>query len=248
MAARGSISDGVGFPCADGGHTRRTGASVASITERDSSRHSIRSCSVSWSGEDRVPVVPSAPSPSFASSFAPFLAHMPMWVYSTALATIVHRAHRQGFWEDMGLHWRALWHAFCREAGFRVATNLLVRDLLLVPPNDGRRLKVVVDGLPVYGGAQLAVDTTLVSALHCDGSARRGAAARDGVALAEARRCKERTCPELVQPGRRARFGTNHPEKTRGARLALEVVQLVGLCRCTGICSFSPGTAASRRC
>ena len=57
----------------------RTGASVASITERDSSRHIIRSCSVSFSGEDRVPVVPSAPSPFLASSFAPLLAHMPMW-------------------------------------------------------------------------------------------------------------------------------------------------------------------------
>ena len=63
----------------------------------------------------------------------------------------------------------------CREAGGRVATNVLVGDLdLPVPPNDGRRLEVVVDGLPVYGGAQLAVDTTLVSPLHCDGSARRG--------------------------------------------------------------------------
>ena len=89
----------------------------------------------------------------------------------------------------------------CREAGGRVATNVYVRDLdLPVPANDGRRLEVVVDGLPLYGGAQLAVDTTLVSALHCDGSARRGAAERDGVALDEARRRKERTYPELVQP------------------------------------------------
>ena len=84
----------------------------------------------------------------------------------------------------------------CREAGGRVATNLLVRDLdLPVPPNDGRRLEVVVGLLPVYGGAQLAVDTTLVFALHCDGSARLGAAVRDGVALVEARRRKERTYP-----------------------------------------------------
>ena len=80
----------------------------------------------------------------------------------------------------------------CREAGGRVATSSLERDLdLPVPPNDGRRLEVVVDGLPIYGKAQQALDTTLVSALHCDGSARRGAAARDGVALAEARRCKQ---------------------------------------------------------
>ena len=83
----------------------------------------------------------------------------------------------------------------CREAGDRVATNVLARDLHLpAPPNDGRRLDVVVDGLPVYGGAPLAGY----------GSALRGAAARDGVALAEARRRKERTHPEFVQPGRRA--------------------------------------------
>ena len=72
--------------------------------------------------------------------------------------------------------------------------------------NDGRRLEVVVDGLPVFGGAQLAVDTTVVSLLHCDGSPHRGAADVDGAVLAAARRRKERTCPELVRPGRRARL------------------------------------------
>ena len=95
----------------------------------------------------------------------------------------------------------------CREAGGRVSTNVLVRDLdLPVPVNDARRLEVVVDGLPLFGGAQLAVDSTLVSALHCDGSARRGAGDRDGVALVAARRRKERTYPELVRPGHRARL------------------------------------------
>ena len=39
-------------------------------------------------------------------------AHADVAVCSTALATIVHHAHRQGFWEDVGLHWRAPWHAF----------------------------------------------------------------------------------------------------------------------------------------
>ena len=58
----------------------------------------------------------------------------------------------------------------CREAGGRVTTNVVVRDLDLAAPNvgDARRLEVVVDGLPLFGGAQLAVDTTLVSALHCE--------------------------------------------------------------------------------
>ena len=54
-----------------------------------------------------------------------------------------------------------------------MATNLLVRDMDLRPPNiiDSRRLEVVADGLPLFGGVQLAVDTTLVSPLHCDRTA-----------------------------------------------------------------------------
>ena len=65
----------------------------------------------------------------------------------------------------------------CREAGGRVTTNILVRDLDLdlEDPGDARRLEVVVDGLPLHGGSQLAVDTTMVSALRGDGSARAGA-------------------------------------------------------------------------
>ena len=52
----------------------------------------------------------------------------------------------------------------CYEAGGRVATNLLVRELGLVgvPAADGRRLEVVVDGLPLHAGVQLAIDTALV--------------------------------------------------------------------------------------
>ena len=76
----------------------------------------------------------------------------------------------------------------CREAGGRVSTNVFVRDLDLHLPNaaDGRRLEVAVDGLPLFGGAQLALDTTLVSALHCDG------------AISVAERRKEQRYPELV--------------------------------------------------
>ena len=53
----------------------------------------------------------------------------------------------------------------CREAGARVGTNILVRDLDLAPQGrpDSRRLEVVADGLPMSHGAQLAIDTTLVS-------------------------------------------------------------------------------------
>ena len=88
----------------------------------------------------------------------------------------------------------------CREVGGRVTLNMMVRDMDLAVPHahDTRRLEVVADGLPLFGGTQLAIDTTMVSTLHCDGSARRGAAHRDGVALLAARRNKERTYPELI--------------------------------------------------
>ena len=69
----------------------------------------------------------------------------------------------------------------CREVGRWVATNTF-RDLGL----DLQRRR------RPGGGWALAVDTTLVSALRGDGSARTGAARRDGVALAAARRAKER--------------------------------------------------------
>ena len=59
-------------------------------------------------------------------------------------------------------------------ASARVRTNALVRDMDLGGPvHDSRRLEILVEGLPLYGGVQLAIDTTLVSTLHCDGSARR---------------------------------------------------------------------------
>ena len=49
---------------------------------------------------------------------------------------------------------------------------------------DARRLEVVADGLPLFGGAHLAVDTTIVSTLHANGVPRRVHV--DGVALATA--------------------------------------------------------------
>ena len=56
----------------------------------------------------------------------------------------------------------------CREAGARVSTNVRVQDMDLPPRDaDNRRIEVVADGLPLFHGAQLAIDTTLVS--HCLG-------------------------------------------------------------------------------
>ena len=63
----------------------------------------------------------------------------------------------------------------CREAGGRVTTNVLLRDLDLEIADraDERRPEVAVDGLPLFGGAQLAIDATIVTPLRGDGSARR---------------------------------------------------------------------------
>ena len=85
----------------------------------------------------------------------------------------------------------------CREAGSRVATNMFARNMDLGVPRaaDSRRLEVVVDRLPLLD-VQLAVDTTLVSALKSDGAPRRGTADHDGVPIAEARRTRERTLSE----------------------------------------------------
>ena len=89
----------------------------------------------------------------------------------------------------------------------RVTTNVMIRDLDLIQPGvvDARRLEVVVDGLSLFGGAQLAVDPTLGSALRSDGPRRR-AKRIDGVALWEARRRKERTYRETMGYNRRARL------------------------------------------
>ena len=70
----------------------------------------------------------------------------------------------------------------CREAGGRVRTNAFLRDMdsVSINPLDTRRLEVVVDGLPLFGGAQLAVDTTLVCPLTRDGAAKPRTATMSG--------------------------------------------------------------------
>ena len=103
-----------------------------------------------------------------------------------------------GFWAGEGSRWRVL--------GARVSTNVMLRDLDISPPqnSDGRRLEVVAEGLTLFGGCQLALDATLVSPLHGDGTHRRGADITDGAALGEARKDKVRTYPELCRGNGRA--------------------------------------------
>ena len=81
-----------------------------------------------------------------------------------------------------------------------MSTNIRVQDLDLLPGVrvDERRLEVVADGLPLFHGAQLAVDTTIVCTVRGDGAPRRQCATTDGAALAQARRRKELRYPELT--------------------------------------------------
>ena len=97
-----------------------------------------------------------------------------------------HRAHEQGCWAEGGSHWKARQP---ESAGKLEEHNqqIMVRDLDLAEPK------------AAFGRCQLA-DTTVVCALHCDGSPHRGAENLDVVVLERVRRRKERTYPELVDP------------------------------------------------
>ena len=61
-----------------------------------------------------------------------------------------------------------------------MVANAMFRDFDLADPDpeDRRRIEILADGLPLFGGAQLSVDTTFVSASHCDGSAHLWAGGR----------------------------------------------------------------------
>ena len=84
----------------------------------------------------------------------------------------------------------------CREAGAWVRESQVLRDLNVeVPASDARRIEVIANGLPFWGGKQVALDTTVVSALTQRGEARGRA---PGQALREAQRTKEVRYPELV--------------------------------------------------
>ena len=84
----------------------------------------------------------------------------------------------------------------------------------------------MANGLPVWAGEQVAVDTTLVSPLHRSGAPRPRAAAEAGVALRAARQRKESTYPKLLA-ARRCRLvvlalevgGRWSPEAARFVRL-----------------------------
>ena len=65
--------------------------------------------------------------------------------------------------------------------------------------------KMVADGLTLWRGTQLAIETTMVSPSRRDRTTRPRAANFDGAALEVARRRKEATYPEISGEGGRAR-------------------------------------------
>ena len=70
----------------------------------------------------------------------------------------------------------------CR-VGARVSTNVFLLDFdLRIARHDAGRLEVVADGLPIFGGAQFVVDTTLVSPVQENGHPHRHCAEEDGAA------------------------------------------------------------------
>ncbi|CAK0888856.1 unnamed protein product, partial [Prorocentrum cordatum] len=121
----------------------------------------------------------------------------------------------------------------CREAGARVAENQFLRDLNVdgVGAGDGPRLEVIANGLPLWGGAQLAVDATLVCPLGRDGAAHPRTADEDGAWIREARRRKETTYPELLD-ARRCRLVVMALEVGgRWSQEALQFVRLLADCK-----------------
>ena len=79
-----------------------------------------------------------------------------------------------------------------------MAENVLLRDKNLqgISSHDSRQIEVVANGLPLWGGAQLAVDATLVSPMSRNGRPQPRAVDSDGrkeakyAELLQSRRCR----------------------------------------------------------
>ena len=93
-----------------------------------------------------------------------------------------------------------MWARVVREAGGRVREKVFLRDTAItsIDPSDGRHIEIVATGLPVAHGVPIAIDATIVSPLHADGSPWAGAATTPGQSFGRAIRSKHTTYPELV--------------------------------------------------
>ena len=156
----------------------------------------------------RTPTLEVAPSLPFAPCYSPLCTLVPVWP-CTRLPWPPPVCELEG--GNLGLPWLpdgVRNGTVFREAGARVRTNVMVRDLDLGAFNhlDGRRLAIIADGLHFWRGAKLAIHTTLVSPTRANGTFQAPCSTLGCVALEEARKTKERKYPELAGNGGRARL------------------------------------------
>ena len=87
------------------------------------------------------------------------------------------------------------WARILRESRARVRENVKLLDMAVedIRPADGRKIEVVATGILFAHGLPVAVDATLVSPLHADGTAWPGAAKTPGTAIRRAIKDKHRT-------------------------------------------------------
>lgn len=120
---------------------------------------------------------------------------------------------------------RALARVF-REAGARVTTNVPLQRMNLDPPaTDSRQIEILAQGLPLWHGAQIAADVTLVSPIGRTGLVRHSAATSPGDAILHAtRRKRDVTYPEFAS-SRRCRLAVWGLEV--GGRWGHEAIELL---------------------
>ena len=84
-------------------------------------------------------------------------------------------------------------------------TRVADLNLPAVQQVDDRRIELIANGLSLHNGSQLAIDATLFAPPSSTGQPRRRGGQFAASALHDARRAKERTCPEL-RTARRCRL------------------------------------------
>ena len=116
--------------------------------------------------------------------------------FSIPWATTVQLVPRQEYFNPEESHSKKQAARVCREAGARVTTSLPARvttntrlmnlNIDNIQRQDDRRIEIIANGLPLWGGVQLAIDTTLVSPLTRASEPRSRAGRYAGAAVQDA--------------------------------------------------------------
>ena len=114
----------------------------------------------------------------------------------------------------------------CWEARDRVTTNIRIEELAPPPLRQvhNRRLEVVVDGLPLFLGAQ-PIDTTVVSQIRRDGTARRQCTTVSGAFFGSNQKAQGAHPPRVGAEARSCPFGGSRLRS--GGRLSEESRQFL---------------------